>query len=237
MHCISDKISTKMSNEIEYFPRGASTTKKESSSDKPRINRVDRNDLFVNSSTAKRKRSRETSQKLKVEQKKKKKKSLDGEDHQNNLYRRLHKQVCFILLKEKKIISFHFKNLTDGVLICGCIEKITPFELRVSLPHQNIGYIPLNMISDEYTELIEQKMSSTSTENFEDLDDLFQLGQFVICRVIESQSNNDNNENGKNQKRLHLSINPKDVSDQLTPDHLVKGMVRQRKERYIRTEI
>lgn len=80
------------------------------------------------------------------------------------------------------------------------------------------------MISDEYTELIEQKMSSTSTENFEDLEDLFRLGQFVICRVIESQSNNEN-ENGKNQKRLHLSINPKDVSEQLTPENLVKGMV------------
>lgn len=110
------------------------------------------------------------------------------------------------------------------MLICGCIEKITPYELRVSLPHQNIGYIPLNMISDEYTELIEQKMSSTSTENFEDLDDLFHLGQFVICRVIESQSNNEN-ENEKTQKRLHLSINPKDVSDQITPENLVKGMV------------
>ena len=82
-----------MSSEIEYFPRGSSTTKKESSSEKPRINRVDRNDLFVNSSTTKRKRSQENSQKLKAEQKKKKKKSLDGEDHQNTLYRRLHKQV------------------------------------------------------------------------------------------------------------------------------------------------
>ena len=80
------------------------------------------------------------------------------------------------------------------------------------------------MISDEYTELIEQKMSSASTESFEDLDDLFHLGQFVIGRVIESQSNNEN-ENGKNQKRLHLSINPKDVSEQITPENLVKGMV------------
>ena len=95
------------------------------------------------------------------------------------------------------------------------------------------------MISDEYTESIEQKMSATSTETFEDLDNLFQVGQYVICRVIESQSNNEN-EKEKNQKRLHLSINPKDVSDQLTPDHLVKGMVGHRvfwNKRYIHTEI
>lgn len=95
VHCISDQnFSEKMSNETDYFPRGSTTTKKESSSEKPRINRVDRNDLFLTTSN-KRKRSRENSQKLKVEQKKKKKKSLDGEDHQNTLYRRLHKQVRF----------------------------------------------------------------------------------------------------------------------------------------------
>jgi len=73
------------------------------------------------------------------------------------------------------------------------------------------------MISDEYTELIQEKISN---ENQDDLDDLFHLGQYVICRVIESQSVNE-----KEQKRLFLSINPKDVCDQITPDNLVKGMV------------
>jgi rRNA biogenesis protein RRP5 len=75
------------------------------------------------------------------------------------------------------------------------------------------------MISDEYTELIEQKIS---TENQDDLDNLFHLGQYVICRVIESQLTN---ENEKKQDRLHLSINPKDVCDQITPENLVKGMI------------
>ena len=80
------------------------------------------------------------------------------------------------------------------------------------------------MISDEYSELIQQKISSSSTENTDDLDNLFHLGQYVICRVIESQLNSDN-EKINQQKRLHLSINPKDVCDQIAPDNLVKGMV------------
>jgi hypothetical protein len=80
------------------------------------------------------------------------------------------------------------------------------------------------MISDEYTELIQQKISSSSNENTDDLDNLFHLGQYVICRVIESQLNSDN-EKINQQKRLHLSINPKDVCDQIAPDNLVKGMV------------
>ena len=109
------------------------------------------------------------------------------------------------------------------MLICGCIEKISPFELRVSLPHQNIGYIPINMISDEYTELITAKMSGGSSENPDDLDDLFHLGQYVLCRVIESQMDT---EKEKQQKRLHLTINPKDVCDQITPENLVKGTVK-----------
>jgi len=78
------------------------------------------------------------------------------------------------------------------------------------------------MISDEYTELIEQKIS---TENQDDVDNLFQIGQYVICRVIESQLINET-EKEKQQNRLHLSINPKDVCDQITPENLVKGMVR-----------
>ena len=43
-----------MSNEIDYFPRGSSTAKTE----KPRINRVDRDDLFVGTSTKFKKFSR-----------------------------------------------------------------------------------------------------------------------------------------------------------------------------------
>lgn len=108
--------------------------------------------------------------------------------------------------------------------MCGCIEKISPYELRISLPHQNIGYVPMTMISDEYTELVQQKMSSMSTNN-DDLDNLFHIGQYVICRVIQGESANEN-EKPNQKKRLHLSIDPKDVCDQIAPDNLVKGMVK-----------
>lgn len=107
----------------------------------------------------------------------------------------------------------------------GCIEKISPYELRVSLPHQNIAYVPLNMISDEYTELVQQKLASNpiDPDQEEDLEKIFRLGQYVICRVIESVTKQNKE---KQSKRLHVSINPKDVCDQITPDHVVKGMVR-----------
>ena len=75
------------------------------------------------------------------------------------------------------------------------------------------------MISDEYTELIQQKMSIDHEDN---LDDLFHYGQFVMCRVIQNELINDN----EHKKRLHMSINPKDICDQITPDNIVKGMVR-----------
>lgn len=115
--------------------------------------------------------------------------------------------------------------------MCGCIEKISPYELRVSLPHQNIGYVPINMISDEYTELLQQKINNMSIDQDDDLESFFRLGQSVLCRVIESTMNIDS-EKSKEQKRLHLSINPKDVCDQITPDQLVKGMVSVRSEEY-----
>jgi hypothetical protein len=108
--------------------------------------------------------------------------------------------------------------------MCGCIEKISPYELRVSLPHQNIGYVPITMISDEYTDILQKKISSMSTDEDDDLERFFRLGQYVLCRVIESAADNVQDKSNE-QKRLHLSINPKDVCDQMTPDHLVKGMV------------
>jgi hypothetical protein len=104
VHYISDKKLKQMSNEIDYFPRGSAITKTDIPNEKSRINRVDRDDLFLGTSS-KRKHSQQT----KSEQKQKKKKSLDGEDHQNTLYRRLHKQVCsfiFIVL-EKNIFFIH----------------------------------------------------------------------------------------------------------------------------------
>lgn len=108
----------------------------------------------------------------------------------------------------------------------GCIEKISPFELRISLPHQNIGYVPITMISDEYTELVQQRMTSSTmdTDQIDELDNLFHLGQYVLCRVIESTEKQSAEKSGTPQ-RLHLSINPKDVCDQMATDHLVKGMV------------
>ena len=97
-----------MSNEIDYFPRGTTTTTKTNLPiEKPRINRVDRDDLFVGTSS-KRKHSKHDTQKLKSEQKKKKKKSLDGEAHQDALYRRLHKQVRLFCFSSSSKTIFYF---------------------------------------------------------------------------------------------------------------------------------
>lgn len=83
------------------------------------------------------------------------------------------------------------------------------------------------MISDEYTEMLQNKINSISNDQNDDLESFFRLGQFVLCRVIESAAIMDS-EKTKEQKRLHLSINPKDVCDQITPDQLMKGMVSRR---------
>lgn len=102
-----------MSSEIDYFPRGqSSATKIDGKPEKSQQNRVDRDDLFVGTSS-KRKRSHQDSQKLKAEQKKKKKKSLDGEDHRETLYRRLHKQVCSQLFE----VDIHISILLFFIFI------------------------------------------------------------------------------------------------------------------------
>jgi hypothetical protein len=96
-----------MSSEIDYFPRGATATKGEV---KPRASHVERDDLFL-STTSKRKRSSYDTKKLQDDQKKRKKKSIDGEDRQDNQYRRLHKQVRFVdALSQPFISSFSLES-------------------------------------------------------------------------------------------------------------------------------
>ena len=97
-----------MSSEIAYFPRGSATATK--GEVKPRASHVDRDDLFL-STTSKRKRSSYDVKRVQDDQKKKKKKSIDGEDRQDNQYRRLHKQVRFVEpLSQSCIASFFLES-------------------------------------------------------------------------------------------------------------------------------
>ncbi|CAF1237917.1 unnamed protein product [Didymodactylos carnosus] len=201
----------------EYFPRGSSggALNKERTDIKDKTNLTKKttrvrlaskfesnDDLFV---LPKSKRKKQNQNNKNFQKRVETTKSRVDEDRQEKLYRRLNKQ-----------------NLTDGVLVLGCIEKITPYEIRVSLPHQNIGYVPLSMISDEYTKIL----SSTQEENddaISRLEDLFFVGQYVICRVIDSPVENE--QPTKKQQRLYLTINPKDICEQISADSLVKGML------------
>lgn len=82
-----------MSTDVDYFPRGSTTTSSTTKSNRFSKSTVDRNDLFLTSSTNKRKRSENEKKKADREKKKKTKSSIEGEDLKENLYRRLHKQV------------------------------------------------------------------------------------------------------------------------------------------------
>jgi hypothetical protein len=110
-----------------------------------------------------------------------------------------------------KIIPFVFTSLLDQSVKCGHASKQSD---NLCLLDSSLRERELTMIPDEYTELIQQKMSSTSTstDNEDDLDNLFHLGQYFIYRIIESTLINDNETTKQQQQhRLDLSINPKDV--------------------------
>ena len=100
-----------MSSEIDYFPRGLTTTPSSTKSVQKTKTNVDRNDLFISTTANKRKRSTNDKKKFQEEQNKKKKKSIDGEDLKENLYRRLHKKVNFFILSmmTKSLNKLYFR--------------------------------------------------------------------------------------------------------------------------------
>lgn len=123
---------------------------------------------------------------------------------------------------------------------------IRPLEVIVSLPNQLLGHIPITNITAEYTARLEAlhqdesdseyegTSSETGDERIPGLEDLFIVGQWLNCIVVESKALTGNSivggregdENVRASRKIELSTEPEKLNEGIAKADLTTGFVR-----------
>lgn len=115
-----------------------------------------------------------------------------------------------------------------GTAFLGCISRINELDLFVSLPHQLVGVVPITEISDALTAIVEKVANEDEDEDMEEgsetalpnLNTLFQVGQWVRCKVTGLQTGEN-----KSKKMVELSLKPNLVNEDLIKVDVTPGVV------------
>lgn len=119
-------------------------------------------------------------------------------------------------LQAKTALGINRKTIQEGMLLMGFVVKIERTHLIVSLPGKLKGTVQLTAISDAYTQALEKVLESGGdSSEVSQLEDLFQIGQSVCCKVMGFPTKN---------QYFTLSVNPKDTHAEITHNNLNEGM-------------
>ncbi|KAG0259771.1 rRNA biogenesis protein rrp5 [Mortierella polycephala] len=112
--------------------------------------------------------------------------------------------------KKLNVEILSFKRLTEGIKLLGCISDISRSretdlpELVVALPNNLTGYVSISEISDE--------LIQAAGDTLPNLRDLFFVGQWVQCAIIELQQGASGGKaasgSDKHRRKIHLSMRP-----------------------------
>ena len=115
--------------------------------------------------------------------------------------------------------TISFKTLKKGTKLLGCVSKILPTELLISLPNQLTGRVSRSESSDycnddrdRHADENEEPASSSLI-----LSSLFKIGQFVPCKVLSAERN----ERGK--KEIQLTLRCSKVNQGISASDVIKG--------------
>ncbi|XP_038614080.1 protein RRP5 homolog [Tachyglossus aculeatus] len=112
------------------------------------------------------------------------------------------------------------ENLSEGVLLLGCVKESNDFEVVISLPNGLQGFVQATGISDTYTKkLAEQVEREEFLEDVVPLSVLCPPGMLVRCVVNSIKTTK------KGSRSIRLSLNPKEVNRGLSAGTLKPGML------------
>ncbi|ORX62966.1 TPR-like protein [Hesseltinella vesiculosa] len=122
--------------------------------------------------------------------------------------------------KDQNVMQeFTFNKLSVGSLVLGCVTQINELNLLVSLPCQLNGSVAITEISGPLTSLVELAAEDEDDEiELPSLSDLFYIGQWVHCRVIQLEET-------KGAKRIELSLKPSVVNENVLKVDVSQGML------------
>ncbi|XP_065088684.1 protein RRP5 homolog [Ochlerotatus camptorhynchus] len=115
--------------------------------------------------------------------------------------------------------SLQFKTAQEGMLLMGCVYKISKMDVKISLPGRLFGTVPLMSISEAYTTrlhgLLQNSIGGTE-ERCPGLDELYKVGDLVYIKIKAKYIKD---------KRLGLTLDPKDLHSEFNCKHLVEGLI------------
>ncbi|MGH0132943.1 UNVERIFIED_CONTAM: hypothetical protein FKN15_051161 [Acipenser sinensis] len=148
----------------------------------------------------------------------KKRKTDKGGDEKKETKQKT-KEALLKLNTGKNVEILHFKKLTVGTLILGCVKEVKDFELVVGLPNGLTGYVQVTSISDGYTKLLNDQVDAgEAVEEVLTLAHLYTPGMVVRCVVSTLGLTKEGHHSVK------LSINPREVNKGLNAVSLKPGM-------------
>lgn len=121
------------------------------------------------------------------------------------------------------------KTVTEGMKLLGMITEISPLGLVVSLPYNLRGHVDPSEASDLLHLLLNPKSAKGNAEKRAQegmpvLPDLFRVGQYVRCHVLQGAKEEDEVPEGKQRhKLLQVSLRLKYINAGLSVQGLLKG--------------
>lgn len=116
-------------------------------------------------------------------------------------------------------LQLSLQNLKPGTLMLGVVKDLQDLEATVSLPFNMQCVVRHSDLSDPITaaaqlEMDREEESKEDTSLLPGMCDLFFVGQFVMCQVVE-----------KREKTVSVTLNPKVINEGLTTNSIFQGMV------------
>ncbi|KAK3095914.1 hypothetical protein FSP39_020750 [Pinctada imbricata] len=106
------------------------------------------------------------------------------------------------------------------MVVLGCVKEVREYEVMMGLPNNLSGSVPITNISEAYKTQLHTltQAGDVPSEDVADLNELFKPGMFLPCKVMSVKKV------GWTKLNIQLSINPKDVYQQLTAASIRSGM-------------
>ncbi|KAK4200448.1 hypothetical protein QBC40DRAFT_279966, partial [Triangularia verruculosa] len=126
-----------------------------------------------------------------------------------------------------KVESLNFKRLVKGSLVLGTVCGINLTDVAIALPNNLVGHVPITAISDIFTQRLqaiaekdeEEDPTDEDDENI-DLQNIFQMGQYVRAYVVSTQ---DDSVDGKPKRHIELSLQPALANSGMSEQDIVEN--------------
>ncbi|XP_015118084.1 protein RRP5 homolog [Diachasma alloeum] len=109
-----------------------------------------------------------------------------------------------------------YTTLSQGMTLLGRVHNSTQYDVTISLPGRLSGFLPVTNISEAYTNLLQNIVSSKAhPADFRPLSELYKRGDYVVCcvKTINTQS----------KHRVILSVEPEMINQNLDVGKLRQG--------------